>query len=295
MKYTEDEDGNEITTDEASAEKYGMQTLLTTEGVHIGEDISVYGYVPGSRYFAIDEDLPVGQVFVTSSYADKFSLKVGDEITLKEEYLSTTYTFTVEGIYEMPGVLGVIMPLSSFCEVFDEEETYFTGYFASNEITDIDEEDIAAVITVEDILKMARQLDHSIGNYMTYFSVICGFVALLVMYLLTKQIIEANATSISMIKVLGYYNKEVNRLYVWLTTIVVVISAVLTAFISMATVRYLWRYIMYGMSGWFLFEITARDIAIIIGVVVLAYIVVACMDLRRIRKVPLTVALKDAE
>ena len=54
-----------------------------------------------------------------------------------------------------------------------------------------------------------------------FFSVI--LFALLI-YLLTKLIIEKNATAISMVKILGYQNREIMSLYLTSTTWVVVIS-----------------------------------------------------------------------
>ena len=37
-----------------------------------------------------------------------------------------------------------------------------------------------------DITKMADQLDHSMGSYMTYFQVLCILLAAVMIYLLTK-------------------------------------------------------------------------------------------------------------
>ena len=50
----------------------------------------------------------------------------------------------------------------------------------------------------------------------------------LLLYLLSKVVIEKNAQSISMAKILGYSDKEINRLYIRTTTIVSVVSLVVT-------------------------------------------------------------------
>ena len=46
---------------------------------------------------------------------------------------------------------------------------------------------------------MCDQLDHSMGSYMSYFQILCLLSAVLI-YLLTKIIIEKNETAISMTK-----------------------------------------------------------------------------------------------
>ena len=50
------------------------------------------------------------------------------------------------------------------------------------------------------------------------FSVI---IFLVVIYLLSKVIIEKNAQSISMTKILGYTNGEISRLYILSTSLVI--------------------------------------------------------------------------
>ena len=48
-------------------------------------------------------------VYISSAYADKFSLKPGDAITLKEKYEKESYTFRVKGIYAYNGGLCIFM------------------------------------------------------------------------------------------------------------------------------------------------------------------------------------------
>ena len=295
LKDMEDEDGNEITTKEATAEKYSIHTLETTEGVHVGEEVTVYGYVDNSRYFAIQEKVKDGEIYISKAYADKFRLETGQKLTLKESYGEATYTFTIVGIYDLPGSIAVFLPNDYFNEVFEKEKGSFTGYLAQNEITDIDEDMIVSVITIEDALKMAKQLDHSMGGYMDYFSVVCMLFAMLILYLLTKLIIEKNAISISMVKVLGYKNSEINSLYILLTSILVVIFAMLSVGLSAFVVQNMWKTIMYGLNGWFTFYIGSMDFVKMVAIVCIAYAVVALFDMRRIRRVPLTEALKNVE
>lgn len=47
-------------------------------------------------------------VYISSAYADKFSLKPGDAITLKEKYEKESHTFRVKGIYAYNGGLCIL-------------------------------------------------------------------------------------------------------------------------------------------------------------------------------------------
>ena len=295
LKSTEDEDGNEITTNTDTAERYSMETLSTVSGVRVGEEITVYGYSDGSKIFGLPYDLPKGKVYVSSDYADKFGLKTGDTIELKAKYARDTYKFEVAGIHEIFGSLSILMPNDVFNDVFGNDEESFSGYISNKEITDIDDDYVGAVITRFDLMSMARQLSYSMGGIMDIFSYFCAAMAILIIYLLTKIIIENNAGSISMVKVLGYRPGEIGSLYVLLTSIVVVISSAATAALSYYFVAWIWRYVMYGMSGWFEFEMDFPPILKCVVMVLVAYVVVALIDFRRIRRIPLTEALKNVE
>lgn len=295
LKDTETADGEPVTSSEPTAERYSVSSLKTVDGVHPGEDVTVYGYIQDSRYFSLPADLKEGQIYVSEAYADKFSLHNGQTITLKEKYTEKTYDFMVAGVYDLPGTIAIFLPNTAFNAAFGLDEDSFSGFLSETIITDIDENAVVSVITIDDALKMANQLDHSMGGYMSYFSVVCMLVAMLLIFLLTKLMIERNTVSISMIKVLGYDNREIKSLYIRLTTVVVVLSSVASAFLGKIAVQELWKFIMYDLNGWFTFYLGAKEIVQIIAMVIIAYLVVSLMDMRRIKRIPMTEALKNVE
>ncbi len=295
LKGTEDKDGNEIVTSEPSAEKYSITTLEATSDPHVGEKITVYGYVDDSRYFDVNESPARGEVLVSEAYADKFSLRAGQSVSLKEEYSDKTYDFVIKDTYDLPGTLAVLLPNDEFNRTFDLDEGSFTGFLSANKITDIDEDVIATVVTLDDALKISNQLDHSMGSFMGYFEVICVLMAVIIIYLLTKIIIERSAVSISMVKVLGYTNEEINSLYVRITSIVVIVSAIIGTFICRGVLVTMWANVMYGLNGWFRFYLGPGDTVEMVIMVLIAYFIVVFFDMRRIRRIPMTEALKNVE
>jgi len=293
LKDYKDEDGSIITTDNSDAEIFSMENLVTTDGVNVGESITVYGVTDDSGY--IDADLPEDGVLISSAYGTKFGLKEGDTIVLKEKYTDKTYEFTVRGIYNYTGGLGIFMKNDMFNDVFDLEEGSFSGFFSSSKISDIDEDMIYTVITKEDIMSLSTQLDHSMGSYMDYVSIACLLIGILVIYLLTKLIIEKNAGSISMVKVLGYENSEINSLYVNLTSAVVIVFAFVSAFLSIYGLTFIFKIIMCSMSGWFDIYVSFKGILKMVGILLVSYFIVSFFDVQRIKKIPLTDALKNVE
>ena len=295
LKGYKDEAGNIISTSEESAEKYSITSLETIDGAHVGEEISVYGYAEGSRYIKVDEPLNGNEIWVSSPYQKKFRLSEGDTITLKEKYEDKSYDFVVKGVYDYDGGLCIFLPQKNFNSIFGLDADAFTGFLAQNTISDIDYEQIYSVVTIEEIMSIATQLDHSMGGMMDMVSWVCLIMAVLMMYLLTKIIIEKNATSISMVKVLGYENREINSLYILLTSIVVVVSAILTCALAILGLSGIFRLYMRSLNGWFDVYISPAGIAKMILILVVSYAIVAIFDTIRIKKIPLADALKNVE
>ena len=295
LDYMISEDGSVITTAEESAEKYSVASLETIDGAHKGEEISVYGYENESSYIKIDEVLSANEIYISSPYSKKFRLSEGDTITLKEKYEDKSYDFVIKGIYDYDGALCVFLPQENFNKIFGLDADAFTGFLSQNAISDINYEDIYTVVTLEEVMSIATQLDHSMGGMMDMVSWVCLVMAILMMYLLTKIIIEKNATSISMVKVLGYENKEINSLYILLTSLVVLFSAVATAALAILGLAGVFRLYMNSLNGWFDVYISPMGIAKMILILVVSYAIVAIFDTIRIKKIPLADALKNVE
>ena len=242
--------------------------------------------------FELTEDLAL-----TDDVAAKYHLKEGDTLTLHNAYdKDETHDFTVSGTYNSPGTMAIYLPIDDFREEFNQDAAYFNGYFSNEELTDLDEHMVASVITEDDLTKVSRQLENSMGNMMSLFIGFGVVMFLLLMYLLIKLIIEKNAQSISMVKVLGYSNGEVGRLYLVATTIVVLASLLLSLPLCDWCMRLIWNiYIAKEMSGWISYYVEPFMYVKMFLLGVAAYAVVAALQLLKIKRIPMTDALKNVE
>lgn len=282
----------QVETENEEAEKYCASSLKTYFNEEKGEDISVYGISEDSKY--VDIDFKDG-IYISDGFAEKYSLKIKDTITLKDSYGDETYTFKIDGIYYYPASLSIFMNSEKFNETFDKEEDYFNGYFSNSKISDIDNKYIATTITEDDMTKASRQLDVSMGSMFYMINIFSIILYMILMYLLSKLIIEKNSSSISMVKILGYNNYEVGRLYILATSIVVVISVALSIPISVLTMKSIFKVMMSGYTGWFNFYIAPKIYLEMFLAGTLSYAVIAFLQLFKIKKIPLDKALKNME
>ena len=279
-----------LPTETEDAEKYAVCSLINDHD----EEITVYGISEDSKYLD-DIDFSKDGVVLSDGLMEKYSIKEDDTITLSEKIESKDYDFKVNGSYHYPATMAVFMPIEQFNEVFDMEDDYFSGYFSEKKITDIDELYIASTITEQDLTIMADQLEDSMG---TMFILFCGFAILLFMlmiYLLSKLIIEKNANAISMIKILGYTNKEASKLYNRATAIVVIISLLISVFVSEYLIRILYKAMMLEYTGWLTYYIAPWVYVAVFVTGVVCYAIIHFIEMKRIRKIPLSVALKNME
>lgn len=222
-------------------------------------------------------------------------MAVGDTIQLDEKYEKKQYEFKICGIYDQCQSIAVFMPLDQYREIFDLDEDAFTGYFSDEKITDLPDEQVASVITEREITKVCDQLDHSMESYMTYFQYLCVMLSAVLIYLLTKLIIEKNETAISMTKILGYENREIASLYLTATTLVVIVEAAVSVVLGTIVMSLAWRMIMFSYSGWYAFRMEPIGYVKMYLFVLLGYLVVMYFDFKRIKKIPMDQALKHVE
>lgn len=280
-------------TDNEDAEEFSAYSLNTLPTKYKSEEVTLYGVHDDSKY--IDVDFSDG-VYISKAYADKFLLKPGDSITLKEKYEDDEYTFKISGIYDYNGSLCIFMPQEELNQTFDLGDDYFSGYFSNTEITDIDSSYIGSVIDLDALTKISRQLSVSMGSMMGMVNLFAVAIYMILIYLLSKIIIEKNAQSISMTKILGYTNGEISRLYILSTSIVIVLCLLISLPIETTIMEILFREMMLqSISGWIALWIDPMIYIQMFVIGLVTYAVVELLEYRKIRKVPMGEALKNAE
>lgn len=284
-----------VTTQNRDAEKFSVNTLRTTgEHGRLVEDVTLYGIENHSRYVKLS--LNPGDVYVSKSYADKYSLEKGSSITLREQYTDSTYDFTVTGIYNYEGGLCIFMPMSDLNALFGYDDSFFAGYFSNEKLTDIDPDYVGTVIDLDSLTRISRQLDISMGRLMNLVDIFAVVMFMILVFLLSRTIIEKNAHSISMAKILGYTDAEIGRLYLLPTTFAVVIMLILAIPIVRVLLALIYNgYLLTQMAGYLpLYMDTALYLKMFFfgfGV----YLVVMIFEMRKIRSVPMQDALKVVE
>ena len=282
---------SQVETSVDSAETYCVKTLKTTGD--IDDEIMVYGIHEDSRYFP--KKLKDGDVLVSDGYADKYRLSDGDEIKLKENYGDDIYKFKLTGSVKYPSTLAIFMTEDDFRQTFGLDEGYFTGYFSDEELTDISDH-VVSEITKDDLIKVSRQLKKSMGSMFYIVIAFSLLMFMLLVYLLTKLIVERYTISISMVKILGYDGREIGKLYLSSTTIMVAVVTVIDILLSYVSLKVIYRTMLTEMlSGWLPIYMAPWIFPFMFVLSFACYLVIALMQMKKIKKIPMDEALKNVE
>ena len=98
-----------------------------------------------------------------------------------------------------------------------------------------------------------------------------------------------------MVKILGYSDGEVSRLYNRVTGIVIVISLLISVPLCELTIRAIYYALMQEFNGWLTYYIAPYVYPAMIIMGILCYAVVNFIQLNRIKKIPMSQALKNVE
>ncbi len=282
----------QVDTDVDGAEKFSAYVLRSQEENIKEEDVMLYGVKKDSDY--IQADLTEDAVYISQQMAEKYELTAGDSITLRESYGTETYTFDITGVYPYDGGICLFLNQDTLNKRFDLGSDYFSGYFSNSELNDINKEYIGSIIDLNAITRISRQLTISMGEMAGMVQVFAIMIFMLLIYLLSRVILEKNASSISMVKILGYRDTEIGMLYIMATTMIVLLCLLLTIPLMAWVLKEVFFIVMrQKMVGWLSFYVAPSIYPKMFGLGVATYLIVALLELRKIRKIPMDEALKQ--
>lgn len=288
-----DEDANSLEAIE-QAEKLCIASFQVARKMDAGmEDVKVYGIQENSRYWT-DTNVSDGRIVVGVGLIDKCGLHVGSTVVLSDRFTDRSYAVTVDAANGDVSDTGIYMSQDTFNETFGKASDWFCAY-ASDEELNIDTDCLSYTTTPDDMRALAGQIVDSFGDMVQFFLVAAALVFFVMMYLLTKTVLDHSARSISYMKVFGYRDREIRRLYLGCITGAVAAFLLLTLPLVMWGVSAGVGAIMLSYSGNFVMTFTPQMAAEDLAIGFATYLLVALLHMRHIKRVPLALVLKTQE
>lgn len=237
-------------------------------------------------------------VVVSSVIADTYNLESGDTITVDSPYdKDKTVKFKVDGVTDEGVTKNVYMDINEFQNKFDLPNNYSNGSVGEgNKEKQIKKEDSKAIYTP--IKKQQAQLDditntaYIMVGFITLISIMISFISLVIISFI---VINKNKKVISMMKVLGYTNKEITKIvtsgYKWIVIVVYFISIPLFQYLIQALINEAFKDSSIHLN------ISMNWISVIVGFIIIyiIYLLASYLSRRKVNKIKLSESLKIDE
>lgn len=258
-------------------------------------DITVMGLTENNPFFDVDLSDSSSKVAISSSIAYKYGLDVGDTLALKDDEADKIYAFEIASVAQYAPSFMVFMPYDKALELFDEPEDYFNVVFSDHAL-DVETGRLYATTTKTDVKKAAGIFSDIMQGMILTIGGVSVLIFIVVMYLMMKVMIDRSSFNNALIKIFGYRNKEVKKMYLdgnfYIITIGALISIPLTKWImDVAYEPAFVPNIACGIDKSFPFWMY---LAIFAGILIL-YFIINHLLIRRIRKMVPAEVLKNRE
>lgn len=247
-------------------------------------DVTLLGITQDNPYFKGDIEEGKNKVTVSSSFAEKFKIKTGDDIILRDEINEIHYAFTVSGLTQYACGMYVFMDLNSMRDLFGKEDSYYNVVFSDQEL-DIDSNLLYGVSERDDFTTFTNTFMEMMMPMIITLTVLPILILIVVIYLMEKVMLDHSALYVSLFKIFGYKNTEVKKIYVDGNMVTIIISAFISIPLSKIIMDLLFPFMVSNVAigfdssfEWWLYPL------IFFGIV-LCHIIVNGILLTKINKV----------
>ena len=276
-----------------NAEKAYMNVLNKET---LGHDfaVSILGVDTNSKSFPYNLETNTNQLFVSTSVANKFDIKVGDDFDLTDKINNIIYTFKVKEIVDYAPGLFVFMELPEMRELFGENDEYYNVLFSQVPLS-IDAGRIHSITTRQVILNASEIFMSLMENLINVLVIASVIIFVAVMYLMIKMIIERQTSNISMFKILGYTDREISKLYLSNNLYIVSASAIIFIPLSRWIIANIYPYLVANRSVGFNLSFSHEIYIFIVALIIGSFFFALLFAKLKLNKITINEILKERE
>lgn len=175
-------------------------------------DVTVLGIQDDNPFFDVDLQNSSTKVAVSSSIAYKYGLKVGDTLTLTDEEEDKLYAFEISGITQYAPSFMVFMPYKKALKLFGESDDYYNVVFSDHAL-DIESGRLYSTVSRQDVKKAAGIFSDMMRSMIILLGAVSVLIFAVVLYLMMKVMIDRSSFHIALMKIFGFRDKEVKKMY----------------------------------------------------------------------------------
>lgn len=221
-----------------SEEREDGETVLTASYEHDGITFTLVGADADVSMLNIDTadgraDLENGW-YISNLLAYICDLEEGDTFTFVNRTTLQEYQVSVAGIIETDMQKYLISSKEAVGEILGLDAGFYNSVLAGGTL-DIDASLVASVVTTSSIDDQMQTMMNEMGAIIYALVVIGGIICIAAIYVSVNMLVSENRLNISMLKVLGYRDREINQMVLSANHILLpvgIAAGILTAYFS---------------------------------------------------------------
>ncbi|MBR1797075.1 MAG: ABC transporter permease [Clostridiales bacterium] len=259
-------------------------------------DVELVGIREDEPFFGID-NMPSskGEAAISSSFAYKYKIAIGDVFTINDKENDTIYAFRVTDIVDYSASMMVYLNIDDMRELYGMDDEYYNAVFSDHDLN-VETGRLYSVLSKDDIRRSSEVFFNQMRSLIYTLAVASAVIFAMVMYLMMKTMVDRSAFNISIVKVFGYRNNEVRKMYLDGNFYIVALGALLSIPLTKLIMNLVYPSYLVGNVGvgisqafpWYVY------VGMYAAILVL-YFIINNVLIFRIRKVTPAEVLKNRE
>jgi len=278
-----------------SGEKRSLSTF-TANLNQKDEDLVIFGVQKDSKLINLMDKsghhLSFDQVIITKSMSDRYGLKEGDSIEVKNKYNSKNFMLKIDNIAKAYTGDFIYMPLNDFNQFNGYPENSYLQ-IDSKEKLNIPSEKLLSESNRQDMIDGYNTLLMPMKYMIGGIAAMAFIIGLIVIYVVTSLVIEENKANISMFKILGYSNKEVFSLILSSNTILVILGFTISVPLILVSLKSFFDAMTKDMNLTIPTQLNTISILISFVIIMITYELSKALNRKKVLSVSMSDSLKE--
>ena len=290
---------NSMPTDHAGEEDAEQAVMKSVSAYNTYAEknlnLSLLGIDKDSKYFDFDADCGKDEIIVSDCAAKKFNWAKGDEIELVNNKDDSVNKFKIKNVVEYSASLLVFMPKDNVRSIYGFNEDFYNVLLSDKQLDKLDIKYVQNLTRRSDIEAAAHTLmdNMQVTIIVSLGGAIVIFVA--VLYLLLKHVIDKSSFALSLMRIFGYRDKEVDRIFVNSNFIIVVIAALLAILVGKPYIDSIYPTFITDIDLGLSYSFKPVIYLLIIAIILVSYLASTLMLKYKLKKIDYTQVLKERD
>lgn len=236
-------------------------------------------------------------IIINENIHEVTGAEIGD--TLEFKYNDKTLNYKIVGITESYMSLTTYVNRTKLSQDLGSKEAIYTTKYSNDKkyssMKNLDEDELSKINSIFSIKDLEKNIKKQMQTMNSSVYIVIGFasfMALIIIAVIANIVVEENKRTISLMKVMGYKNKNISKIVLNIYTPFVIVAYLLSIPAMIALLKWIISMLIGDMN--MVIPITLSFPMALLGLIglIVAYYIAINLSRKVLNKVPLAVALK---